>query len=267
MARKANPDPKAKTTPRPAAAKVGAGRIRADLALVEQGLAPTREKARALILAGQVLDGDRPVDKAGDLVGAQAVLRLRGEPMPYVSRGGLKLAHALSTFGLQVKDLVAIDVGASTGGFTDCLLQRDARRVYCIDVGHGQLDWKIASDPRVVVVDRTNIRLMPPSRIPEPCALAVVDVSFISLRLVLPVLPALLHPGAPVVTLVKPQFEVGRARVGKGGIVREEADRQLALDQVKTVARDLGYEVLGETTSPITGGKGNVEFLLHLRHR
>ena len=267
MARKANPDPKAETTPRPAAAKVRAGRVRADLALVEQGLAPTREKARALILAGQVLDGDRPVDKAGDLVGAQAVLRLRGEPMPYVSRGGLKLAHALSTFGLQVKDLVAIDVGASTGGFTDCLLQRGARRVYCIDVGHGQLDWKIASDPRVVVVDRTNIRLMPPSRIPEPCALAVVDVSFISLRLVLPVLPALLHPGAPVVTLVKPQFEVGRAKVGKGGIVRDEADRQHALDQVKTVARDLGYEVLGETTSPITGGKGNVEFLLHLRHR
>ncbi len=241
--------------------------MRADVAVFEQGLASSRERARALILAGQILCGDRPVEKAGDQLPAGAVLRLRGEPMPYVSRGGLKLAHALSTFGLQVKDLVAIDVGASTGGFTDCLLQRGARRVYCIDVGHGQLDWKIASDPRVVVVDRTNIRLMPPSRIPEPCALAVVDVSFISLRLVLPVLPALLHPGAPVVTLVKPQFEVGRAKVGKGGIVRDEADRQHALDQVKTVARDLGYEVLGETTSPITGGKGNVEFLLHLRHR
>jgi len=243
------------------------GKLRADVAVFEQGLASSRERARALILAGQILCGDRPVAKAGDVLPAGAVLRLRGEPMPYVSRGGLKLAHALSTFGLQVKDLVAIDVGASTGGFTDCLLQRGARRVYCIDVGHGQLDWKIASDPRVVVVDRTNIRLMPPSRIPEPCALAVVDVSFISLRLVLPVLPALLHPGAPVVTLVKPQFEVGRAKVGKGGIVRDEADRQHALDQVKTVARDLGYEVLGETTSPITGGKGNVEFLLHLRHR
>jgi 23S rRNA (cytidine1920-2'-O)/16S rRNA (cytidine1409-2'-O)-methyltransferase len=187
--------------------------------------------------------------------------------MPFVSRGGLKLAHALSTFGLDVQGLIAVDVGASTGGFTDCLLQRGARRVYCIDVGHGQLDWKIASDPRVVVIDRTNIRLMPPQRVPEPCALAVVDVSFISLRLVLPVLPALLHPGAPVVALVKPQFEVGRAKVGKGGIVRDEADRRRALDEVKAVARGLGYQVLGETTSPITGGKGNVEFLLYLRNR
>jgi 23S rRNA (cytidine1920-2'-O)/16S rRNA (cytidine1409-2'-O)-methyltransferase len=251
MARHRNPE----ATPKPTAAKAHV-RVRADLALVEQGLAPTREKARALILAGQVLDGDRPVDKAGDLVGAQAALRLRGEPMPY----------ALSTFGLEVKDLTVLDVGASTGGFTDCLLQRGARRVYCIDVGHGQLAWKIASDPRVVVVDRTNIRLMPPERLPERCAFAVVDVSFISLRLVLPVLPALLQPGAAVVALVKPQFEVGRAKVGKGGIVRDQADRQFALDEVKAAAGHLGYQVLGETTSPITGGKGNVEFLLYLRH-
>ena len=261
MARNANTDPGDETRSK------GRARVRADLALVAQGLAPTREKARALILAGQVLDGDRPVDKAGDLVAARATLRLRGEPMPFVSRGGLKLAHALATFGIEVKDLVAVDVGASTGGFTDCLLQRGARRVYFIDVGHGQLDWKIASDPRVVVIDRTNIRLMPPERIPERCALAVVDVSFISLRLVLPRLPALLNPGAPVVTLVKPQFEVGRAKVGKGGIVRDEADRQHALDEVKAAALEQGYEVLGETTSPITGGKGNVEFLLHLRHQ
>jgi 23S rRNA (cytidine1920-2'-O)/16S rRNA (cytidine1409-2'-O)-methyltransferase len=184
-----HPDPEAATRPQPASAKAHGGRVRADLALVEQGLAPTREKARALILAGQVLDGDRPVDKAGDLVGVQAALRLRGEPMPYVSRGGIKLAHALVTFGLDVNDLVAVDVGASTGGFTDCLLQRGARRVYCIDVGHGQLDWKLVSDARVVVIDRTNIRLMPPQRIPERCGFAVVDVSFISLRLVLPLLP------------------------------------------------------------------------------
>jgi 23S rRNA (cytidine1920-2'-O)/16S rRNA (cytidine1409-2'-O)-methyltransferase len=264
MARHRNPE--AEPAFKPSTAKQRAGRVRADLALVEQGLAPTREKARALILAGQVLDGDRPVDKAGDLVGAQAALRLRGEPMPYVSRGGIKLAHALMTFGLDVKDLVAVDVGASTGGFTDCLLQRGARRVYCIDVGHGQLDWKLVSDARVVVIDRTNIRLMPPERIPERCGFAVVDVSFISLRLVLPLLPALLSPGAPVVALVKPQFEVGRAKVGKGGIVRDEVDRLLALDEVKAAARELGYEVLGETTSPITGGKGNVEYLIHLRH-
>jgi 23S rRNA (cytidine1920-2'-O)/16S rRNA (cytidine1409-2'-O)-methyltransferase len=265
MARKARPDLHPEMSPGAAQTKGHGGRIRADMALVEQGLAPTREKARALILAGQVLDGDRPVDKAGDLVAVTAPLRLRGEPMPFVSRGGLKLAHALDTFGLDVKGLVAVDVGASTGGFTDCLLQAGAARVYCVDVGHGQLDWKVASDARVVVIDRTNIRLMPPDRIPERCGLAVVDVSFISLRLVLPLLPALLLPSAPVVTLVKPQFEVGRAKVGKGGIVRDEADRLEALHQVKAVACDLGYQVLGETTSPITGGKGNVEYLLHLR--
>jgi len=203
-----------------------------------------------------VLDGDRPVDKAGDLVRAQAALRLRGEPMPYVSRGGIKLAHALVTFGLDVKDLVAVDVGASTGGFTDCLLQRGARRVYCIDVGHGQLDWSWSPMHASWSSDRTNIRLMPPERVPERCGLAVVDVSFISLRLVLPLLPALLSPGAPVIALVKPQFEVGRAKVGKGGIVRDETDRLLALDEVKTAARAQSYEILGETTSTYHGGQG-----------
>jgi 23S rRNA (cytidine1920-2'-O)/16S rRNA (cytidine1409-2'-O)-methyltransferase len=247
-----------------AGAPRGKGRLRADLALVEQGLAPSREKARALILAGEVLVGDRPVAKAGDLVDAAAALRLRSEPMPYVSRGGLKLAHALATFAIDPRGLVAVDVGASTGGFTDCLLQAGAARVYCIDVGHGQLDWKIASDPRVVAIDRTNIRHMPPDRVPERCGLAVVDVSFISLRLVLPALPALVLPRAPVVTLVKPQFEVGRERIGKGGIVRDEPARLEALAEVAAAARALGFQVRGETTSPITGGKGNVEYLLHL---
>jgi 23S rRNA (cytidine1920-2'-O)/16S rRNA (cytidine1409-2'-O)-methyltransferase len=241
------------------------GKIRADVAVFEQGLAPSRERARALILAGQILCGDRPVEKAGDVVPTGAALRLRGEPMPYVSRGGLKLAHALDTFQVGVARAVAVDIGASTGGFTDCLLQRGASRVYCVDVGHGQLDWKIASDPRVVVIDRTNIRHMPPERIPERCTLAVIDVSFISLRLVLPTLPPLLVPGAPVVTLVKPQFEVGRDKVGKGGIVRDDEDRRQAVADVAAAARELGFAVLGETTSPITGGKGNVELLLHLR--
>jgi 23S rRNA (cytidine1920-2'-O)/16S rRNA (cytidine1409-2'-O)-methyltransferase len=207
----------------------------------------------------------RPVDKAGDLVPAGAALRLRGEPMPYVSRGGLKLAHALDAFQVDVTGAVAVDIGASTGGFTDCLLQRGATRVYCVDVGHGQLDWKLASDARVVVVDRTNIRLMPADRIPERCTLAVVDVSFISLRLVLPALPPLLVPGAPVVALVKPQFEVGKGKVGKGGIVRDEAERRQAVAEVAEAARAHGFAVLGETASPITGGKGNVEFLLHLQ--
>jgi 23S rRNA (cytidine1920-2'-O)/16S rRNA (cytidine1409-2'-O)-methyltransferase len=240
-------------------------KVRADVAVFEQGLASSRERAQALILAGQILCGDKPVDKAGDRLPEGAVLRMRGEPMPYVSRGGLKLAHALNAFNVDVVGAVAVDVGASTGGFTDCLLQRGASRVYCIDVGHGQLDWKIASDPRVVVIDRTNIRHMPPERIPEPCALAVVDVSFISLRLVLPALPALLVPGAPTVVLVKPQFEVGRDKVGKGGIVRDDTDRRQAIVDVAAAAQALGFTVVGETTSPITGGKGNVEFLLHLR--
>ena len=241
------------------------GKLRADVAVLEQGLAPSRERARALILAGQILCGDRPVDKAGDLLPAGAALRLRGEPMPYVSRGGLKLAHALDTFQVDVTGAVAVDIGASTGGFTDCLLQRGAARVYCVDVGHGQLDWKLASDPRVQVIDRTNIRHMPAERIPERCTLAVIDVSFISLGLVLPVVPPLLLPGSPLVALVKPQFEVGRGKVGKGGIVRDEADRRLAVAAVAEAARALGFAVLGETPSPITGGKGNVEFLLHLR--
>jgi 23S rRNA (cytidine1920-2'-O)/16S rRNA (cytidine1409-2'-O)-methyltransferase len=240
-------------------------RLRADLALVEQGLVPSREKARALILAGEVLVGDRPVTKAGDLVDPAVALRLRSEPMPYVSRGGVKLAHGLDVFGVDVRGVVALDVGASTGGFTDCLLQRGAGRVYCVDVGHGQLDWKVASDPRVVAIDRANIRHLARDRIPETCTLAVIDVSFISLRLVLPVLPPFLAPGAPLVALVKPQFEVGRGHVGKGGIVRDEGARVEAVAAVAAAARELGFSVLGQTTSPITGGKGNVEFLLHLR--
>jgi 23S rRNA (cytidine1920-2'-O)/16S rRNA (cytidine1409-2'-O)-methyltransferase len=240
-------------------------KIRADLAVVEQGLAPSRERARALILAGEVLAGDRPIQKAGEVVLRAIELRLRSAPMPYVSRGGLKLAHALTTFGLDVGRLVALDVGASTGGFTDCLLQAGAARVYCVDVGHGQLDWKVASDPRVKVFDRTNIRLAPPDLLPEPVDIIVIDVSFISLRLVLPALPPLARPGAPVVALVKPQFEVGRAHIGKGGIVRDEAARARALTETAATAASLGYVVVGDTTSPITGGKGNIEFLLHLR--
>jgi len=240
-------------------------RVRADLALVEQGLAPSREKARALILAGEVLAGDRPIVKAGDLVDEGAELRLRSAPMPYVSRGGVKLAHALDTFAVDVRGAVALDVGASTGGFTDCLLQRGAARVYCVDVGQGQLAWKVASDARVRVLDRVNIRLARPDLLPERVDLAVVDVSFISLRLVLAPLAPLLKPGAPAIALVKPQFEVGRADVGKGGIVRDEAARARALEEVRAAAVAAGYTAAGDTVSPITGGKGNVELLLYLR--
>jgi 23S rRNA (cytidine1920-2'-O)/16S rRNA (cytidine1409-2'-O)-methyltransferase len=240
-------------------------RVRADLALVDRGLAPSREKARALILAGEVLAGDRPIAKAGDLIDDGAELRLRSAPMPYVSRGGIKLAHALDAFAVDVTGVVALDVGASTGGFTDCLLQRGAARVYCVDVGQGQLDWKLASDPRVRVLDRVNIRLAPPDLLPERADVVVIDVSFISLRLVLPALPPLVRPGGPVVALVKPQFEVGRAVVGKGGIVRDVAARARALAEVRAAAAALGYAVGADTVSPITGGKGNVEFLLALR--
>src|SRR3954464_11152717 len=252
-----------------------AKRVRADLALVDQGLAPSREKARALILAGEVLAGDRPIAKAGELVDGGAELRLRSAPMPYVSRGGIKLAHALDVFGVDPRGVVALDVGASTDGFTDCLLQRGAARVYCVDVGQGQLDWKVASDPRVRVLDRVNIRLAPPDLLPEPADLVVIDVSFISLRLVLPALPPLAKPRAPVVALVKPQFQarradvgtggVGCADVGKGGIVRDGAARARDLAEVRAAAAALGYDVGADTVSPITGGKGNIEYLLALR--
>ena len=240
-------------------------RRRADVLAVEQGLAPSRERARALILADEILAGDRPIAKAGDLLLPTIELRLRSAPMPYVSRGGLKLAHALDSFRIDPSGRVALDVGASTGGFTDCLLQRGAARVYCVDVGQGQLAWKLASDPRVRVLDRTNIRLATAELLPEVVDLAVIDVSFISLRLVLPAVAPLVTPGAPVIALVKPQFEVGRAAVGKGGIVRDEAARAGALRDVAAFAAQLGFTVVADTPSPITGGKGNVEFLLHLR--
>lgn len=235
------------------------------MALVEQGVAPSREKARALILAGEVLAGDRPIAKAGDLVAVDTPLRLRSKPMPYVSRGGLKLAHGLERFGINPTGWVVLDVGASTGGFTDCVLQAGAARVYATDVGYGQLDPKVAGDSRVVVIDRTNMRHAPADLLPEKVDLIVIDVSFISLRLVLPALGRFAKPGAHVVALVKPQFEVGRDKIGKGGIVRDEAARAVAVDSVAAAARELGFDLVGRTESPITGAKGNVEFLVHLR--
>lgn len=239
--------------------------MRADEALLAQGLAPSVERARALILAGEVLAGDRPIDKAGDLVAADAALRLRTAPMPYVSRGGVKLAHALTTFAIDVTGLAVLDVGASTGGFTDCLLQAGAARAFCVDVGYGQLDAKVANDPRVTIFDRTNIRHLPADLLPTKAGMAVVDVSFISLTQVLPHLAALLRPAATVVALVKPQFEVDPTRIAKGGIVRDQAARDEALQVVSAAAKALGYSIVGDTVSPITGGKGNVEFLLWLR--
>jgi 23S rRNA (cytidine1920-2'-O)/16S rRNA (cytidine1409-2'-O)-methyltransferase len=216
-------------------------------------------------MAGQVRVEGQVVSKASANVVAGARIELEVPDHPYVSRGGVKLAHALDDFTIDPAGKRALDVGASTGGFTDCLLQRGAARVTCVDVGQGQLDWKLASDARVRVLDRVNIRLAPPDLLPERVDLVVIDVSFISLRLVLPALPPLAKPGAPVVALVKPQFEVGRADVGKGGIVRDEAARARALAEVRAAAAALGYTVGADTVSPITGGKGNVEFLLSLR--
>jgi len=237
---------------------------RADKLLLERGLAGSRERARALILAGVVLAGDRAVEKPGQLLAADVELRLRGEDHPYVSRGGLKLAHAIRHFGLAdaVRGAVCVDVGASTGGFTDCLLQYGAARVYAIDVGYGQLAWKLRADPRVIVLERRNIRTLPEDALAERPALATVDVSFISLLLVLPRVGALLGPGGRIIALVKPQFEVGRAGVGKGGVVRNPALREAAVEKVAAFVRASGWQVVGTTESPIEGPAGNREFLL-----
>jgi 23S rRNA (cytidine1920-2'-O)/16S rRNA (cytidine1409-2'-O)-methyltransferase len=235
---------------------------RLDKLLVDRGLAPSRERAQALILAGKVLVGGRQVTKAGRMVAAESVISLTGDDMPYVSRGGLKLEHALDAFGLSVDDLVAMDVGASTGGFTDCLLQRGARRVYAVDVGYGQLAWKLRQDPRVVVIERRNIRFLPPELVPEAVQVAAIDTSFISLKLVLPAVLPFLAADAITVALIKPQFEAGRAHVGKGGVVREPAIHEQVCRSVVEFAQSLGCSVLGVTPSPILGPRGNREFLM-----
>jgi len=231
--------------------------------LVERGLAPSREQARALVLGGRVRVAGARVDKAGAAVDPEAPIEVAGG-LPFVGRGGLKLAGALDAFGIDPRGLVAVDVGASTGGFTDCLLQRGAARVYAIDVGYGQLAWKLQSDPRVVRLDRVNVRDAAPGLLPEPCDLAVIDVSFISLRLVLGPALSLVRDGGAAVALVKPQFEVGRGGVGKGGIVRDPALQRGALAGLVDFAAAAGYPVRGWCESPLTGADGNREFFLHL---
>lgn len=241
-----------------------ANKQRLDRLLVERGLCDSRTRAQALILAGEVVVGDHAVNKPGTLVDADAPLRLKSDPNPYVSRGGLKLRAALEHFAFDVTGLVCMDVGASTGGFTDCLLQAGAARVYAIDVGYGQLAWKLANDARVVVLDRQNIRELRREQIPEPIDVVVADCSFISLTKVLPHLPPFLRAGASVIALVKPQFEVGREHVGKGGIVRDEQLREAARVQVEAHARTLGFVVGGHVESPIAGREGNREWLIWL---
>ncbi len=236
---------------------------RADQLVVDKGLAETRSRAQALIMAGQILADDKPVAKAGQLLKANAALRLRGKGHPWVSRGGVKLAKGLEHFAIDPTGLICLDVGASTGGFTDVLLQRGAARVYAVDVGHGQLAWGLRQDPRVVVLERCNARYLSREQIPEPVDLVVTDASFISLTQVLPAPLTLTAPGARLVALIKPQFEVGKGLVGKGGVVRDPALRSQACDKVVAFLEGLeGWQVLGVTESPITGPDGNVEFLV-----
>ena len=242
-------------------------RSRLDRLLVARGLADTREKAQAMILAGRVTVGGRRAEKAGAPVADDAVVSVEGPPHPFVSRGGVKLAAALDAFAIEPSGAVCLDVGASTGGFTDCLLQRGAKRVYAVDVGYGQLDAKLRTDPRVVVREKINARYLSREHVPEPVELAAIDVSFISARLLLPAVAALLAPGARVVVLVKPQFEAGRGEVPRGGVVRSEATRRRVLDEVSRAGEELGWDVEGSAPSPIKGAAGNEELLLCFRVR
>ena len=244
--------------------------VRLDTLLVERGLAASRDRARALILAGRVRVNGQPASKAGSSVRLDADVTLVTADHPYVGRGGLKLAHALDAFAIRVPGRTALDIGASTGGFTDVLLQRGAARVVALDVGHGQLDWKIRSDPRVDVLERINARTLKPDDLPSgraPFDIVAIDVSFISLRYILPVVPPLLMDTADVVVLVKPQFEAGRSEVGSGGIVRDAAVQLRVVDEITAAADALGLTRAGMTESPIAGMEGNREFLLHLRRR
>jgi len=239
--------------------------VRLDLLVTERGLAPSRERARAIILAGQVSVDGRVVSKAGTAVAAEARVELLQPDHPYVGRGGLKLAHALEVFGISVEGREALDVGASTGGFTDVLLRRGAARVVALDVGHGQLDWGLRNDPRVVVIEGRNARYLAPADLPGPVDVVVIDVSFISLTHILPQVPPVLRAGADVVALVKPQFEAGRDEVGRKGIVRDPAVHERVVRHVAEAARGVGLAAVAQTPSPVTGAEGNREFLLHLR--
>jgi 23S rRNA (cytidine1920-2'-O)/16S rRNA (cytidine1409-2'-O)-methyltransferase len=244
---------------------VRASKPRLDVVLVDRGLAPSRERARALILAGQVTIDGQVVSKAGAPVKADAHVELAVPDHPYVGRGGLKLAGALDTFAIDPRGRRALDVGASTGGFTDVLLQRGAESVIAVDVGRGQLDWKLRTDPRVLVRDGVNARALTAADVPHPVSLAVIDVAFISLRHILPALPPLLSPAADVVALVKPQFEAGRDEVGKHGIVSDPLVHDAVIARVTEAAAACGLVRLAMAPSAITGATGNQEFFLHLR--
>jgi 23S rRNA (cytidine1920-2'-O)/16S rRNA (cytidine1409-2'-O)-methyltransferase len=233
--------------------------------MVRRGLAESRERAQALILSGAVRVAGCVANRASQAVPSAIPIEVAGPAHPYVGRGGLKLQAALEAFGIDPTGMVALDVGASTGGFTDCLLQRGAARVYAVDVGYGQLAWRLRQDPRVVVVERCNARYLDRSHVPESVQLATVDVSFISLTMILPAVRACLAPGGQVVALLKPQFEVGKGKVGRGGIVRDERFRREAVEKVRRDVEAQGWMWDGEITSPIAGQRGNIEYVIRLR--
>ena len=240
-------------------------KVRADVLLTRRGLAPSRARAQALILAGKVFSGERRVEKSGELVDETAALEVREPDHPFVSRGGVKLAGALDAFGYEPAGQTVADFGASTGGFTDCLLQRGAEKVFAIDVGYGQLHDKLRRDERVVVMERTNARHLKPGDLPDPLDLVVIDVSFIGLEKLLPAAQALLRPGGEVIALVKPQFQVGQDKVGKGGVVRDPEVRREAIDAILVDAAAMGLDLVAEADCVITGPKGNQETFIRLR--
>ncbi len=237
---------------------------RLDVLLVQRNLAPSREKAKALIMEGNVYVNEQKEDKAGAGIDTEAVIEVRGSTLAYVSRGGLKLEKAIRQFGLFLEGLVCMDIGASTGGFTDCMLQNGAKKVYAVDVGYGQFAWKLRQDPRVVCMEKTNIRYVTPGDIGEALDFASVDVSFISLTKVLPAAYPLLSDGAQMVCLIKPQFEAGRGKVGKKGVVRDPQVHLEVVSRITAFARELGFTVLHLDFSPIKGPEGNIEYLIHL---
>ena len=238
---------------------------RLDVLLVQRGMAASREKAKAMIMAGEILvDGERE-DKAGSMFPDTVTITQKGRPLPYVSRGGLKLEKAMTHFGLDLTGKICMDVGASTGGFTDCMLQNGAVKVYAVDVGHGQLDWKLRQDPRVICMEKTNIRYVTPEDIGEPVDFSSIDVSFISLTKVLVPIRNYLKDDGEIVALIKPQFEAGREKVGKKGVVREKSTHREVIEKVTDYARSVGFDVLELDFSPIKGPEGNIEYLVHLK--
>lgn len=239
---------------------------RLDQLLVDRGLAPSREKAKALIMAGQVYVQNQKSDKPGTAYSAEVPVEVRGPVLAYVSRGGLKLEKAMQSFPITLQDKTAMDIGASTGGFTDCMLQNGAKRVYAVDVGYGQLAWKLRTDPRVVNLERTNIRYVTREQIPDPIDFVSVDVSFISLKLVLPVAKTLMRTGAQAVCLIKPQFEAGREKVGKKGVVRDPLVHIEVIETVCAMIQENGFTLLGLDYSPVKGPEGNIEYLAYLEN-